>query len=97
MADTNIPVSERTLARLKELADWDGIAAGEALERAVNAQYDRKFWEAVDAGYAALRADPKAWGELEAERKLWDATLLDGLDRSERWAEDRTSTSAEQE
>ena len=49
MADTNIPVSERTLARLKELADWDGIAAGEALERAVNAQYDRKFWEAVDA------------------------------------------------
>jgi hypothetical protein len=52
----------------------------------------------VDAGYAALRADPEAWAEVEAERKLWDATLMDGLDPKERWTEaDRAVPSREQE
>ena len=89
MADVPILVSEATRAKLEELANWAGIPVSEALERAVNDDYDRKFWEAVNAGYAALRADPAAWAEIEAERKLWDNTLMDGLDPSERWAEDR--------
>jgi hypothetical protein len=51
--------------------------------------YRRKaLLEAVNAGYAALRADPEAWAEFESERKVWDATLMDGLDPNERWSED---------
>jgi hypothetical protein len=88
MTETNIPISEVTLARLQELARWSGISVGEALDQAIKDQYDRKFWEAVNAGYAALRADPEAWAEVEAERKLWDATLLDGLDPDERWTQE---------
>jgi hypothetical protein len=43
--------------------------------------YDRqKLLEATNAAYAALRADPIAWRELEAERKEWDTTLNDGLE-----------------
>ena len=48
----------------------------------------KKFLHAVNAGYAALRADPEAWAEFEAEREACDATLMDGLDASERWSED---------
>jgi hypothetical protein len=88
MAETTLPVCATTLARLQELARWAGISLNEALDQAVKDQYDRKFWEAVNAGYAALRADPEAWAEVEAERKLWDATLMDGLDRDERWTAD---------
>ncbi len=88
MNEKTIPVSESTLAQLRELARWAGISVNEALDRAVRDQYDRKFWDAVNDGYAALRADPVAWAEVEAERKLWDGTLMDGLDPSERWAED---------
>jgi hypothetical protein len=88
MADLSIPIEEITLARLQELARWAGSSVGEALNQAIKDQYDRKFWDAVNAGYAALRADPDAWAEVEAERKLWENTLLDGLDRSERWTED---------
>jgi hypothetical protein len=87
MAETSIPVSETTLARLQELARRAGVSVNEALDAAVKEQHDRKFWGAVDAGYAALRADPKAWAGVEAERKLWDATLMDGLDPNERWTE----------
>jgi hypothetical protein len=88
MAETTIPISETTLARLRELARWSGTSVNEALDRAIKEQYDRSFWEAVNAGYAALRADPAAWAEVEAERKAWDATLMDGLDRDERWTDD---------
>jgi hypothetical protein len=33
----------------------------------------------VNAAYAALRDDPRAWADVEAERREWDATLADGL------------------
>jgi hypothetical protein len=88
MAETPLLVSDATRTKLEELACWAGISVAEALERAINDQYDRKFWDAVNAGYAALRADPAAWADIEAERNLWDNTLLDGLDPSERWTEE---------
>jgi hypothetical protein len=88
MADSTIPISPTTLARLRELARWASISVDEALNQAIKDQYDRKFWDAVNAGYAALRADPEAWAEVEAERKLWENTLLDGLDPAERWTKD---------
>jgi predicted transcriptional regulator len=88
MAETPIVLSEATRAKLQELARWAGIPISEALEQAINDLYDRRFWDAVNAGYAALRDDPVAWAEIEAERKLWDSTLMDGLDPSERWTED---------
>jgi hypothetical protein len=97
MADTSIPISETALAQLRELARWTGISTTEALEQAIKDQYDRKFWSAVDAGYAALRNDPVAWAEVEAERKLWDNTLMDGLDPSERWTKEGDVPPAEQE
>ena len=88
MADTSVQTSQVTLARLQELATWAGVSINQVLDQAVNDQYDRKFWDAVNAGYAALRADPAAWSVFETERKLWNNTLMDGLDPSERWSED---------
>ncbi len=47
----------------------------EAIER-----YQRdKFLDSVNAAYAVLRDDPKAWKEELAERALWDKSLADGL------------------
>ena len=88
MADSSIPISEITLARLLELARWEGISVEEALDRAIKDQCDRKFWEATNAGYAALRADPAVWAEVEQERRSLEGTLMDGLDPDERWTED---------
>jgi hypothetical protein len=85
---TTVPIAETALLRLRELARWEGISLDEALDRAIKDQYDRKFWEASNAGYAALRADATAWAEVEAERQSLEGTLLDGLDRSECWTAD---------
>jgi hypothetical protein len=35
--------------------------------------------QAMDADYAALREDPAAWAEEQAERAAWETTSADGL------------------
>lgn len=48
----------------------------EAIEK-----YERdKLLDAMNVAFAALRNDPEAWKQEQAERKLWDRTLADGLE-----------------
>jgi hypothetical protein len=52
-------------------------------------EYRRKrFFEALDMEYAKLQEDPAAWNAHQAELKVWDATLMDGLPEVEEWGED---------
>jgi hypothetical protein len=44
--------------------------AADALER-------RVFFDQLSARYAALRADPEAWGEIAAERDVESASVRD--------------------
>ncbi len=83
-----IAVSDGTRQKLQELAAQAGQPVAEVLERAVAEYHSRQFWEAVNRGYAELRADPEAWAAEEVERRAWEGTLMDGLDPSERWGED---------
>ena len=88
MASVTVSISEKSNSTLRELAEETGKTTQEILDAAVE-EYRRKiFIEKVDAGYAALRADPVAWAEVEAERESMAGSLMDGLDPSERWGED---------
>jgi predicted transcriptional regulator len=87
MSEATIVVSDGTRQKLQQLAEQSGRPVAEVLERAVEKYHSRQFWEAVNRGYAELRADPEAWAAEEAERRAWDATLMDGLDPSEQWGE----------
>jgi hypothetical protein len=49
------------------------------LDEAIEHYQRDKFLDEVNAAYAALRNDPKAWKAELAERALWDKTLADGL------------------
>jgi hypothetical protein len=71
------PVSHASLA---QIAKAKQIPLSEALARAVEAYRRDVFFEALAAGYRALRADPKAWAEETAERELWETTSSDGLE-----------------
>jgi hypothetical protein len=37
------------------------------------------FLSRLHAQFEALRSNPKAWAEEQAERDAWDITLTDGL------------------
>jgi hypothetical protein len=73
---------------LKALAEQTGQTMMDVLDKALDAYRRKLFFEQLNAGYAELRADPQAWAEHLAELKLWDATLMDGLDPPEHWTED---------
>lgn len=94
MSPTTIEISLAALGKLQQLSDQTGEPVVELLNRAVDDLHrkqtcnTKEFWEAVNAGYAAMKADPAAWAEEQAERRLWDNTLMDGLDPTDRWTDD---------
>jgi hypothetical protein len=88
MSTATVLISEASHRILLELAEQTGQSTSEVLDKALDAYRRKVFFEQLNAGYAALRADPAAWAEVEAERKVWEATLMDGLDPAERWTED---------
>jgi hypothetical protein len=88
MSAPTVPISEASHQLLKELAERTGQTMADVLDKALDAYRRQVFFEQLNAGYAEMRADPEAWAEHLAERKLWDATLMDGLDPDEHWTED---------
>ena len=83
-----VQMSEASHQLLEELAEQTGQTMMDILDKALDSYRRKLFFEQLNAGYAELRADPEAWAEHLAERKLWDATLLDGLEPDEHWTED---------
>jgi hypothetical protein len=97
MSIPTIPISETAHQILRELAEQTGQSITDVLDKALDSYRRKLFFEQLNAGYAALRADPQAWAEELEERKLWDATLMDGLDPNERWTNDGRCLTPEQE
>jgi hypothetical protein len=88
MSTGTVRITAASRRLLKELAEQTRLRMTEIIERALHA-YERKlFFERLNQGYAELRGDGKAWSEHLAERKVWEATLTDGLDPDEHWTEE---------
>ena len=67
---TTIRVTEQARDRFAQLAKATGRPMIELLDEAADALERRVFFDQLDAGYAALRRDPAAWAEIEAERAM---------------------------
>jgi hypothetical protein len=80
MATTTVRIDETTHAILRELARDMNVSMREVLAQAVEAFRRTRFLDEANAAYARLRADPQAWAEELEERRLWDNTLMDGLE-----------------
>ena len=77
---TTIRVSHKTHSTLQALARESGTPMAEIVEQAIEAYRRQRFVDAINAGYAELRADPDAWAAYQEELGAWDVTLLDGLE-----------------
>lgn len=74
---TTLRVSEPTRDRFAELARATGRPMSQLLDDAADALERRLFFDRLTAGYAALRDDPDAWSEVEAERAAESTALRD--------------------
>ena len=76
----NVRISPHTKAILRTLAKTEGKPMQAILDEAVERYQREKFLDSVNAAFAALKSDPKAWKQELAERAIWDQTLSDGMD-----------------
>ena len=88
MSHSNMAISETAQRILERLAEQTGQTTTDVLDKALDAYRRKLFIEQVNTGYAALRADPAAWAEVERERRSMDGCLMDGLDPKECSGED---------
>lgn len=70
-------MSEQTRDRFAKLADQTGRPMTQLLDEAADALERRIFFERFSARYEALRADPAAWAQIEAERAVENGALRD--------------------
>ncbi len=78
-----VRVTEATHQLLRELTRQSGEPMTVMLERAVEQYRRERLLAEADEAWAALRADPAALRDVEAEQALWDRALADGLEPEE--------------
>lgn len=88
MATTTIDISATSRELLCELAQKTGQSQAEVLAKALDAYRRQVFFDKLNVGYAALKADPQAWAEFQAEQKAWDDAPLNPIADDERWTDD---------
>ena len=88
MSSATVRISDQSKNTLREISEESGESMQAIVDKAIEEYRRKRFLEAVNADYAALRADPEAWAEHQKELALWDCTLMDGLDPNERWTPD---------
>lgn len=65
---TTIRVSEPTRDRFARLARETGRPMSQLVDEAADALERRVFFDQLSVRYEVLRANPDAWGEIDAER-----------------------------
>lgn len=76
----NVRIQPDTYSKLRQLAVKAGVTMPEVLAEAIDELYRKRFLEDCNRAYSRLQADPKAWKQELAERKVWERTLQDGLE-----------------
>lgn len=81
MSTTTIRISEKTHRTLMQLAREARAPMTDLVDQAVELYRRKRILAEANVAYAALRQEPEAWAELQAERAVLEGTLVDGFDR----------------
>jgi predicted transcriptional regulator len=80
MKQTTVRIDQVTHSLLKDISRAEGTSMQAVIQEAVEQHRRQRFLEAVNRGYAALRADPAASAAYDQELQEWEMTLADGLE-----------------
>lgn len=80
-ASTTVRVTPETRARLARLSEARRLSTPDLIEELTLRAEEDALLVQMNDHYAALRGDPETWSKHLREREVWDATLLDGLER----------------
>jgi hypothetical protein len=77
MAQTRILDSDHAL--LQELAASTGKQHQEIIHEALEAYHRDRMLDEINAAFAAVKRNDKAWRDEQSERLAWDGTVADGV------------------
>lgn len=75
-----VRIGKKTHEFLRDLGARRGVPMTQLVEEAVERLWREDLLRRGNEDYARLRADSEAWAEELAERRLWECTLMDGLE-----------------
>ncbi len=81
MVSTTVQITDDVQGKLRELAEQEHESIATIIALAVERYRRERMFERADEIYAAMT--PEEWAEENAERALWDCTLMDGLEDDE--------------
>jgi predicted CopG family antitoxin len=78
MASLTVRIGEESYKALREIEARSGKSMQAVLAKAIEEYRRKSFLENVNAAFANLRRDTKAWHREQEERSAWDMMLRDG-------------------
>ena len=78
---TTIRINRTTHEVLKGIASEQDVSMQTVIESAIEKYRQHIMLSQMNEDFAALRKDKKAWKEELEERRLWDNTLGDGIEK----------------
>ena len=78
---TQLRVNESTHSVIRKLANECGESMQSIVEKAVERYKRELFLESLSQDFKKLRENKEAWDEEIEERRLWENTLLDGVQK----------------
>lgn len=78
---TQLRVNESTHSVIRKLASECGESMQSIVEKAVERYKRELFLESLSQDFKKLRENKEAWDEEIEERRLWENTLLDGVQK----------------
>ena len=78
MTSTTIRIRSKSHRALKELAAMTGQTLQDVLEEAIEDRQRRLYLEGLNADYAALKNNPKAYAAFKKEMAAWDRPIAMG-------------------
>lgn len=84
MANITVEIAPSSHRVLQQISECAGQPIEKVLAEAIEDYRRKQFFAEMDVAYSELQADEGAWREELEERKVWEATLADGLDDEER-------------
>ncbi len=80
MSTSTVRISNRAYKILNDIKKRTGISFQTLIEESLNNYKEKEFWNEVDVAFKQLKQTPE-WDEELSERKLWNDTLSDGMDK----------------
>lgn len=77
----NVSISEKSQKIIRQISETENMPLSKVLDDAVEFYRRQKLLSKANQAFQKLKADEESWREELAERRLWEQTLGDGVEK----------------